>query len=76
MVALREFINQRTPKGRWVSVHPDHHMTLQELTRHDQMIDDEELLGEVDADDSYYEDPESDGYGWERAALREAYANG
>ena len=73
--ALREFINQQTPKGRWISRNPDYPpMTQVELALHDDMIDAEELA-DCDPDDEF-DDPDADGYGWERHALRGAYANG
>lgn len=73
-VVLREFINQQTPKGRWISRHPDHPMSEADLALHDDMIDAEELA-ELDEDEDFG-DPDDDGYGWERKALRGAYAHG
>lgn len=74
-VALREFINQQTPKGRWISRNPDYPpMTDLELSLHDDMIDAEELA-ELDEDEDFG-DPDDDGYGWERQALRGAYTYG
>lgn len=68
------FIAQKTPKGRVVNCHPDHLMSPVALALHDDMIDAEELA-ELDEDEDFG-DPDDDGYGWERQALRGAYTYG
>ncbi len=67
-------IHYRTPAGR--SLQSSSQMDAEDLIAHDAMMEELEAIPEVDEDDSYYEDPDADGYGWERHALRGAETYG
>lgn len=61
-----------TPKGREVTFYQAE-PTHADLVEHDAYMDDMEAAGAFDAPEEPFEDPDSDGYGWERQALRKAW---